>query len=178
MYPWIAIFTPHIILIWIYLLNKWINYSCIKLIGKRTKIELARIRTWNLLIRSQTRYPLRHKSICWGSLSAQESASHWAWRTLKYHHGLWPDACMFDGHIWSIHERVHARGGSYTDTLTRQVPRGRFTGSTTASLWLVKVPSRRYTSTIASDVFVYSVLPNREFTLCFKHYRVVNRLRL
>ena len=30
-------------------------------------IELARIRTWNLLIRSQTRYPLRHKpfkSVC------------------------------------------------------------------------------------------------------------------
>ena len=25
-------------------------------------LELARIRTWNLLIRSQTRYPLRHKS--------------------------------------------------------------------------------------------------------------------
>ena len=24
--------------------------------------ELARIRTWNLLIRSQTRYPLRHKA--------------------------------------------------------------------------------------------------------------------
>ena len=24
------------------------------------KFELARIRTWNLLIRSQTRYPLRH----------------------------------------------------------------------------------------------------------------------
>ena len=26
------------------------------------KIDLARIRTWNLLIRSQTRYPLRHKA--------------------------------------------------------------------------------------------------------------------
>ena len=24
--------------------------------------DLARIRTWNLLIRSQTRYPLRHKA--------------------------------------------------------------------------------------------------------------------
>ena len=27
------------------------------------KIDLARIRTWNLLIRSQTRYPLRHKAL-------------------------------------------------------------------------------------------------------------------
>ena len=27
----------------------------------RKKYELTRIRTWNLLIRSQTRYPLRHK---------------------------------------------------------------------------------------------------------------------
>ena len=27
-------------------------------------LELARIRTWNLLIRSQTRYPLRHKPDC------------------------------------------------------------------------------------------------------------------
>ena len=26
-------------------------------------LELARIRTWNLLIRSQTRYPLRHKPL-------------------------------------------------------------------------------------------------------------------
>ena len=26
------------------------------------KLDLARIRTWNLLIRSQTRYPLRHKT--------------------------------------------------------------------------------------------------------------------
>ena len=26
----------------------------------KKKSELARIRTWNLLIRSQTRYPLRH----------------------------------------------------------------------------------------------------------------------
>ena len=34
-----------------------------KQISKATqkKYELARIRTWNLLIRSQTRYPLRHK---------------------------------------------------------------------------------------------------------------------
>ena len=27
------------------------------------KSDLARIRTWNLLIRSQTRYPLRHKAL-------------------------------------------------------------------------------------------------------------------
>ena len=27
------------------------------------KFDLARIRTWNLLIRSQTRYPLRHKAL-------------------------------------------------------------------------------------------------------------------
>ena len=27
------------------------------------KDDLARIRTWNLLIRSQTRYPLRHKAL-------------------------------------------------------------------------------------------------------------------
>ena len=27
------------------------------------KADLARIRTWNLLIRSQTRYPLRHKAL-------------------------------------------------------------------------------------------------------------------
>jgi hypothetical protein len=27
------------------------------------KIDLARSRTWNLLIRSQTRYPLRHKTL-------------------------------------------------------------------------------------------------------------------
>ena len=31
-------------------------------IVKKT-FELARIRTWNLLIRSQTRYPLRHKPL-------------------------------------------------------------------------------------------------------------------
>ena len=30
---------------------------------KKQKIDLARIRTWNLLIRSQTRYPLRHKAL-------------------------------------------------------------------------------------------------------------------
>ena len=30
----------------------------------KTALELARIRTWNLLIRSQTRYPLRHKPRC------------------------------------------------------------------------------------------------------------------
>ena len=35
-----------------------------KQISKATqkKYELARIRTWNLLIRSQTRYPLRHET--------------------------------------------------------------------------------------------------------------------
>jgi hypothetical protein len=32
-----------------------ISYFC-------KKTDLARIRTWNLLIRSQTRYPLRHKA--------------------------------------------------------------------------------------------------------------------
>ena len=36
----------------------------------KREYELARIRTWNLLIRSQTRYPLRHKPmhspmVCW-----------------------------------------------------------------------------------------------------------------
>ena len=30
--------------------------------GKKSVFEPARIRTWNLLIRSQTRYPLRHRS--------------------------------------------------------------------------------------------------------------------
>ena len=29
---------------------------------KKSVFEPARIRTWNLLIRSQTRYPLRHRS--------------------------------------------------------------------------------------------------------------------
>ena len=29
----------------------------------KNEYELARIRTWNLLIRSQTRYPLRHKAL-------------------------------------------------------------------------------------------------------------------
>ena len=32
-----------------------------------TKFELARIRTWNLVIRSQTRYPLRNKPNCEGA---------------------------------------------------------------------------------------------------------------
>ena len=31
--------------------------------GTEKKVDLARIRTWNLLIRSQTRYPLRHKAL-------------------------------------------------------------------------------------------------------------------
>ena len=31
--------------------------------GFLKSFDLARIRTWNLLIRSQTRYPLRHKAL-------------------------------------------------------------------------------------------------------------------
>merc|ERR1711895_102313 len=34
-----------------------------KRIKNHQKLDLARIRTWNLLIRSQTRYPLRHKAL-------------------------------------------------------------------------------------------------------------------
>ena len=36
------------------------------------KFDLARIRTWNLLIRSQTRYPLRHKA-CVGNSGGSPS---------------------------------------------------------------------------------------------------------
>ena len=35
---------------------------CAEFGGKTKYLEPARIRTWNLLIRSQTRYPLRHRS--------------------------------------------------------------------------------------------------------------------
>ena len=67
-----------------------------------------------------------------------------------------------------VHVCLTVISGPYTSEHTRvggrtwAPSRGRFTGSTTgplASLWLVNVLSRgRYTSTIASGVFVYSVL--------------------
>ena len=41
---------------------------------KKKVYELARIRTWNLLIRSQTRYPLRHKPSA--TLDEQFDLSH------------------------------------------------------------------------------------------------------
>ena len=46
---------------------KWTFHRLLSLAytaNKKKTIEPARIRTWNLLIRSQTRYPLRHRSRC------------------------------------------------------------------------------------------------------------------
>ena len=45
--------------------------------------ELARIRTWNLLIRSQTRYPLRHKPLwtCRRTVSFNSTTTTATWTT-------------------------------------------------------------------------------------------------
>ena len=45
-------------------------FDCVMLLAAKkmtSRVELARTRTWNLLIRSQTRYPLRHKPLAYRS---------------------------------------------------------------------------------------------------------------
>ena len=54
----------------------------------KKRIERARIRTWNLLIRSQTRYPLRHTPLSKDAVckiifqQTQRDFRHWIIRTL------------------------------------------------------------------------------------------------
>ena len=55
--------------------------------------ELARIRTWNLLIRSQTRYPLRHKPPHTFKIGAQKSGEF-----KRTHHG----AKVLSGELFGI----------------------------------------------------------------------------
>ena len=44
--------------------------DCVKIVGKRKKkIDPARIRTWNPLIRSQMPYPLGHRAVPLGFLN-------------------------------------------------------------------------------------------------------------
>ena len=162
MYPWIAIFTPHIIWIWIYLLNKWINYNCIKLISKTKESNLPGFEPgifWSVVRRVIHCATSPYVEVHWVRKSQRAIEHDVHWNTTMVSGLMHVCLTVISGPYTSEYTRVGGR--------TRTPSRGRFTGSTTASLWLVKVPSRRYTSTIASDVFVYSVLPNREFTLLF-----------
>ena len=52
------------IMLWDFYASQHMKLSTIvMLVEKEKSCDLARIRTWNLLIRSQTRYPLRHKTM-------------------------------------------------------------------------------------------------------------------
>ena len=74
-----------------YLQFNWYNSLLANVKCWAQKFELARIRTWNLLIRSQTRYPLRHepKVLPWCKTSLGPSC----YRCCNCHH--WHNICLW-----------------------------------------------------------------------------------